>query len=129
MSPTSGPLEPGLDSAQSPALAVRPYLLTGGRAAPSGKEFEIEAQIVTTAAGEAALSHYRFEERDIVVLCRHPMAVAEVGARLGLHLGVARVLVGDLIVAGHLSARRPYVGLHRNVAIIERVINGLQAIG
>lgn len=119
------PLGPGKPLAR----AVRPYLLTGGRATPTSTTFEIEAQLVTTPEGELALSRYRLEHRDIVLLCRQPMAVAEVAARLGLHLGVARVLVSDLIAAGHLSARRPYVGVHRDIAIIERVINGLQAIG
>jgi Protein of unknown function (DUF742) len=112
-----------------PTLAVRPYLLTGGRARPTGIDFEIEAQIVTTQEGELALPRYRLEERDIILLCRQPLAVAEVAARLRLHLGVVKILVGDLITVGHLTARRPHVGMHRNVAIIERVINGLQAIG
>jgi hypothetical protein len=123
-----GPAPP-FESHGSTPQSIRPYLITRGRAGPTAVTVEIEAQIVTTPDGEAALSRYRLEERDIIVLCRQPMAVAEVAARLGIHLGVARVLVGDLIAAGHLAARRPYEGLHRNVAIIERVIHGLQAIG
>ncbi|MET7424493.1 DUF742 domain-containing protein [Dactylosporangium sp. NPDC005555] len=109
------------------ASAVRPYLLTGGRARPDAV-LEIEAQVLTTAAGEDALDRHRYEQREIVLLCRRPLAVAEVAARLGLHLGVARVLVGDLVACGHLAARRPDHAPHRNVAIIERVIRGLQAI-
>src|SRR5262245_38692389 len=119
------PPEPEPQTAQG----VRPYLITRGRTQPTAVTFEIETQIVTTADGESALTRYRLEARQIVTLCREPMAVAEIAARLGLHLGVARVLVGDLIVSGHLEARRPHAGLHRNVALIERVIHGLHAIG
>jgi hypothetical protein len=110
------------------ALGTRPFLLTSGRARPVDARLEMEAQVLTTETGEAALERYRYEQHDIVVLCRQSMSVAEVAARLGLHLGVARVLVGDLVACGHLSARRPAGGEHRNVAIIERVIRGLQAI-
>jgi hypothetical protein len=41
---------------------------------------------------------------------------------------VARVLVGDLLVLGHLALRRPAAVPHRKVDILERVIRGLQAI-
>jgi hypothetical protein len=69
-----------------------------------------------------------FEHRDIVALCERPLAIAEIAARLGLHLSVARVLASDLITAGYLAVRRPDVGLHQDAQIIERVIRGLQAI-
>jgi hypothetical protein len=107
------------------ASAVRPYVLTGGRA-DSG-DLEIEAQVGTTPAGFHALSRHVYESHAIVELCLTPMAVAEVAARLHLHLGVARVLVGDLIVTGDLSVRRPDRRPHRNAQLIERVIRGLQA--
>jgi len=117
----------GFPAARPAASPVRPYLLTGGRARPD-TGLEIEAQVLTTGAGEQALERYRYEQRDIILLCREPLAVAEIAARLNLHLGVARVLVGDLVASGHLGTRRPHSGLHRNTAIIERVIRGLQAI-
>jgi hypothetical protein len=110
------------------ASPVRPYLLTGGRARSSDGNIEIEAQVVITPAGEASLSRHVYEQHAILVRCRQPMAVAEVAAALGLHLGVARVLVSDLVGMGHLAARRPASGTHRDAAIIERVIRGLQAI-
>src|SRR5690242_9962995 len=84
------PAAPG--PVQPPTLTVRPYLLTRGRAAPTGMDFEIEAQVVTTEAGQLALPRYRLEERDIILLCRQPLAVAEVAAQLRLHLGVVKIL-------------------------------------
>ncbi|NJC67782.1 DUF742 domain-containing protein [Planosporangium flavigriseum] len=110
------------------ASGVRPYLLTGGRVRPADASLEIEAQVQTTPAGHSDADRLMFEHRDIVVLCAQPISIAEVAARLGLHLGVARVLVSDLIEAGYLAVRRPDVGLPQNKKIIERVIRGLQAI-
>jgi hypothetical protein len=127
MSAAAGPV-PASGGDPPTSQDVRPYLITRGRVGPTAVTVEIEAQVVTTADGETALPRYRLEERHIIMLCRDPIAVAEVAARLGIHLSVARVLVGDLIAEGHLIARRPYVGQHRNVALIERVIHGLQAI-
>jgi hypothetical protein len=107
---------------------LRPYLLTGGRAWPSAANLEIEAQVVTTGRGYRAIDTLAYEQRDIVDLCCEPMAVAEVAARLELHLGVARVLVGDLLALGHLAVRRPEPVADLEVKIIERIIRGLQSI-
>jgi hypothetical protein len=110
----------------NPSL-LRPYLLTGGRAR-SNAGLEMEAQVATTEAGQAALNLHRYEHREILVLCQQPMAVVEVAAHLDLHFVVARVLVGDLVEWGHLSVRRMETGQHRNAQIIERVIRGIQAL-
>jgi hypothetical protein len=119
---------PGAGSHRRPEVSsLRPYLLTGGRARPDAN-LEIEAQVVTTDRGHRAIDTLAYEQRDIVELCRQPTAVAEVAARLALHLGVVRVLVGDLLAVGHLAVRRPGAEADRDVEIIERVIRGLQAI-
>ncbi|MGC9670797.1 DUF742 domain-containing protein [Planosporangium sp. 12N6] len=130
---TTGPAAgypPGPEVVPPPreAPGVRPYLLTGGRVRPADASLEIEAQVKTTPAGRADAGRLTFEHRDIVLLCEQSIAIAEVAARLGLHLSVARVLASDLIEAGYLAVRRPDAGLHQNKKIIERVIRGLQAI-
>jgi Protein of unknown function (DUF742) len=107
---------------------VRPYLVTGGRVRPLDATLEIEAQVLTTAAGRSG-GRLTVEHRDILTLAHRPISIAEIAARLGMHLGVARVLAGDLIGLGYLSVRRPDAGLHQDAKIIERVIRGLQAIG
>ncbi len=107
---------------------VPPYLLTGGRARPIDDSLEIEAQVITTIAGRGELPRLHFETRDIVALCEEPHAVAEVAVRLGIHLGVARVLVGDLVATGHLTVRRPELDPTIRAQIIERVIRGLDNI-
>jgi Protein of unknown function (DUF742) len=107
---------------------LRPYLLTSGRAEPVDDTLEIEAQVVATELGAAAYARLSFEHRDIVELCATTMSVAEVAARLRLHIGVARVLVADLAALGYLIVQRPSSRLSLDPNLIERVIRGLEAI-
>jgi hypothetical protein len=112
---------------ESEVDGVRPYLITGGRASPIDASLKIEAQVLATEGGVASLRDLAYEHRDIVQLCIRPLAVAEVAAKLGLHLGVARVLVADLVALGLLGVHRPDIE-HNRPYIIERVIRGLEAI-
>jgi Protein of unknown function (DUF742) len=113
------------DSAVS---GLRPYLLTSGRAEPVDQNLEIESQVLTTDLGLAAYRRLSFEYREIVRLCQDTVSVAEVAARLGLHIGVARVLVADLAALGYLVVQRPTFPYHQDLNLIERVIRGLEAI-
>jgi hypothetical protein len=107
---------------------VRPYALTGGRTRASIGDLPIEALVVSTAEGLEAVEP-RHEARTIVSLCREPMSVAEVSARVGIPLGVARVLVGDLLSDGHVQVHRATVGDARpDVRLLTRVLDGLQAL-
>ena len=105
---------------------VRPYLITGGRARPVDA-LRIEAQVLSTWEGRTALDRLVYEHRDVVALCLRPLAVAEVAAKLRLHLGVARVLVGDLVALGYLTISNRDPRQYDQVRIIERVIDGLSA--
>ena len=107
---------------------LRPYLLTAGRAQPVDHTLEIEAQVVTSQLGAASHSKLTFEHREIVTLCRETMSVAELAAKLKLHIGVARVLVADLAVHGYVVIRRPETRFSLDLGMIERVIRGLEAI-
>ena len=122
----------GEDQLQQPndpdVSPLRPYLLTSGRAEPVDDTLEIEAQILTSERGMASHERLAFEHRDIVTLCSTTMSVAEVAAKLRLHIGVARVLVADLAAAGYLTIWRPGSGLSEDLDMIERVIRGLQEI-
>jgi len=114
---------------QDPDVSLlRPYLLTSGRAQPIDHTLEIETQVVTSDRGAASRGGLTFERRDIVELCRTTMSVAEVAARLGLHIGVTRVLVADLAALGHVIVCRPAAALNQDLGMIERVIRGLEAI-
>jgi hypothetical protein len=114
------PPEPG-----GPAL--RPFLLTSGRVAAHAS-IAIETQVVATDLGRASGPALTFERRDIVSLCIDPLAVAEIAARLRLHLGVVRVLVGDLSAEGYLAVYLPNADAPQDVDTLLRVIRGLRAI-
>ena len=85
---------------KEPSL-VRPYTLTAGRTSAS-VALPLEAPI---EANESAKNH-RWLPNDvrgeIVKLCATRPSVAELAARLNVPLGVARVLVGDLVRSGDL---------------------------
>ncbi|OBJ00848.1 DUF742 domain-containing protein [Mycobacterium sp. 1465703.0] len=84
---------------------VRPYTLTSGRT-DTNVDLPVEAPIQTLQAG---LSH-RWPPNDargrIIQLCVDSPSVAEISARLDLPLGVARVLVGDLVLSGYLRVHQ-----------------------
>lgn len=109
---------------------VRPYALTRGRTRASVGDLPLEALVVTTAAGRAAAERLRHETRAIVELCAVPQSVAEVSARLRVPLGVARVLVGDLLVDEFVQVHRATVNAESrlDVRLLERVLDGLQAL-
>ena len=111
-----------------PDGALRPFLLTAGRVAGQDS-IAIETQVVTTESGRTAVERLGFERRDIVSLCGDPLSVAEIAAQLSLHLGVVRVLVGDLSADGHLSVYLPNSDASTDVDTLLRVIRGLRAIG
>lgn len=107
---------------------LRPYLLTSGRSKPVDQTLEIEAQVAASEFGVASFRRLSFEHRDIVALCGTTMSVAEIAAKLGMHIGVARVLVADLAALGYLLVSRPSMRLSQDTRMIERVIRGLEAI-
>ena len=77
---------------------VRPFVMTGGRTRVERRDLRVETMLRATRQPEpgALLS----EQQAMVELCREPQSVAEVAARLGLVLGVAMIIAGDLIAEG-----------------------------
>lgn len=108
---------------------VRPYAVTGGRTRSRPVDLPLETLVTTTDEGHRCLTSLQFERRSIATLCREPVSVAEVAARVGVPLGVARVLVGDMTDEGHLEVHLPAGGGGRpDVALLERVLEGLRGI-
>ena len=105
--------------------SIRPFLVTAGRTT-GATDIAVEAQVMITARGQTSVDTLSFEYRDIVCLCEEPLAVAEIAARLSLHLGVIRVLVGDLKHQGMVTTFEPEVDPTDDVDTILRVINGLR---
>jgi hypothetical protein len=108
---------------------VRPYALTGGRTRPVVESLRVETLVSTTSLGEAALGMLEHERRRIAGLCRGLLSVAEVAAKLGLPLGVVRVLIGDLAAEGLLVVHQPASpGDRPDLALLERVLFGLREV-
>ena len=112
------------------APAIRPFLLTAGRVSGggTGSVLPLETQVVATSDGLLVLRSLTFEHRDIVASCRRPQSVAELAARLGLHLNVVRVLAEDLCAVGHLAVYVPNARTAQDISVLRRVIDGLRAV-
>lgn len=112
------------------ANLVRPYTLTAGRTG-TNVDLPLEAPVQTLQSGLA----HRWPTDDvrgrIIQLCVKTPSVAEISARLDLPVGVARVLVGDLVTAGYLRVhktltdRSPRDERHE---LIGRTLRGLKAL-
>jgi len=117
---------------EPPASFVRPFLLTAGRIAGGDSlvpPIPIETQVVATDVGLAALDAFVFEQhRDIITVCREPQSLAEIAAKLRMHLNVIRVLADDLRADGQLALYAPQAHSNRDVTVLRRVIDGLRAI-
>jgi Protein of unknown function (DUF742) len=108
---------------------IRPYALTGGRTRP-GVDLPLESLAMRTMEGTAALERETLERKRILELCVQPLSVAEVSAHLRVHLGVARVLVGDMKAEGLLDVHQPRSTTddRPDIKLLERVLDGLQAL-
>src|SRR5512142_11838 len=96
---------PAVDDDASDEVLVRPFMLTGGRTRPLYDGLRVETLV---SAPPAALSApLRFELRRIVEYCQTPLSIAELSVRLGVPLGVTRVLVADLVSTGIVTCTEP----------------------
>jgi hypothetical protein len=107
---------------------VRPYVLTQGRTKAPDATFALEAQVRSLIASTAMARTATPEARRIVDLCQSPLSVAEVAARLMLPLGVARVLVGDLVAANAVTVDVGAQDAANDVALLERLLDGIRAL-
>ena len=111
-----------------PALA-RPYSWTEGRTEPS-VELAVEARVQTTAHGAAMPQRRASAQWTVAQLCIQPRSVAEIAAHLGVPLGVARVLVADLLSEDLVFVQATLTedaGADERRELIERVLSGLRA--
>ena len=111
--------------AEEQSTTLRPFVMTAGRTGGVDPDIGMETQVsVNPAAAPIRLSP---EMRAIVGLCGEPLSVAEISAKLHLHLGVTRILVGDLRAAGQLDVH-VMDNETPDPETIMRVIRGLRAI-
>jgi hypothetical protein len=106
------------------------YAFTAGRTRSSaGTDMPIEALVTATELGLAKAPAMSPESRAIVEASTAPQSLAEIGALLGVPIGVARVLVSDLAAEDHLAVHLPLVGTDGRPRreLLERLLDGLRA--
>ena len=123
-----GPADEG--GQEAAALAVRPYAWTRGRT-KSGLDLAIEALVSTSQRAKDQIGLLQVEHRAVAELCEQTRSVAEVAALLSIPLGVARVVLGDMVglnlVTVHQTASSAG-GNTPDLALMERVLSGLRRL-
>ncbi|GAA2679119.1 DUF742 domain-containing protein [Actinoplanes palleronii] len=112
--------------------ALRPFILTGGRVNAVDHEIDVETQVTLRPpdpwGGRVPLTALGPEMQAMAALCDEPISVAEISARLRLHLGVTKILVADLRAAGYLDVHVTDTLNPLTSDTILRVMHGLRAI-
>jgi hypothetical protein len=111
------------------AMLARPYSWTEGRTEPR-VDLAIETRVRTTPAGQAAPLTPASPLWTIVGRCTEPCSIAELAAHLAVPLGVAKVLVADLVTDGLVDAEATLsdeATVDERRELIERVLSGLRA--
>ncbi|MET0476218.1 MAG: DUF742 domain-containing protein [Mycobacterium sp.] len=109
---------------------VRPYTLTAGRTV-SRVDLPLEAPISTLRSAQAPRWPGSDVRAKILTLGEESASVAEIAARLSLPLGVARVLIGDLVTQGYLRVDATLgasVSIDERRDLMGRTLRGLRAL-
>jgi hypothetical protein len=106
------------------------FAFTRGRTRSIGQDLPLEAVVTTASNADRQAGNLQVESSAILRMCARPLSVAEIGAHLRVPVGVARVLVGDLVSAGCLDVHLPRAGGREggpSQAILGRLLEGLRA--
>lgn len=112
------------------ASLVRPYTLTAGRT-HSRVDLPLEAPIRTLQVAPAPQWPRSDVRAEILRLGAERPSVAEIAAHLSMPLGVARVLIGDLVTQGYLRVDATLgdsVSTDERRELIGRTLRGLRAL-
>jgi hypothetical protein len=114
------------DGSEDFRFVVRPYTWTRGRTRPV-QDLALETLVSISDEGRDLTSICSAEHAPIAKLCAEIRSVAEVAALLALPLGVARVLLADMIDAGllHMHSNSTRSGNAPDLPLLERVLDGL----
>jgi hypothetical protein len=117
-------------AAEDQPSLVRPYTLTAGRT-DSRVNLPLEAPIEAILSDEPRRWPGNDVRGQICAMCVNNPSVAEIAARLLLPVGVARVLIGDLVSSGHLRVRTTLSdqsSIDERRELIGRTLRGLRAL-
>jgi hypothetical protein len=121
--------EPTIDELVDEAALVRPYAWTRGRTR-ANYDLKLETLISTAELAQDDSRLRQLEHREVAVLCRYPLSVAEVAAKLSIPLGVARVILSDMAELGLISIHRTFADddIAAHLVLMERVLSGLRRL-
>ncbi len=105
---------------------VRAYTITGGRTSSQTVALQFESMVSTTDRGHHSLPMLTFERKKIATLCDRALSVAEISATLHVPIGVAKVLVGDLIVDGVLELYDAPTDVTQDLSLVRELIDGIR---
>ncbi len=107
---------------------VRQYALVGKRARTSAADFPLDTLVQAAHKGPYS-SSLRAEHIQVLNLCTDsPISIAEIGAHMKVFLGVARVLVGDLIDQQLLVTSETNGDGTPDLNSLERLLHDLKAL-
>ncbi|MFJ2095483.1 DUF742 domain-containing protein [Streptomyces sp. NPDC087901] len=116
-----------VDDAAGPV--VRPYAMVRGRTRNDGYWLDLVAFVVASVGTLQQGAAMQPEHQAILTLCRRPLPVGEVAARMNLPVGVVRVLLGDLLETHAIRVRQPANPSGRpSVRLINEVLAGLREL-
>lgn len=110
------------------ALRIRPYLVTGGR---TGVDPRLRVDSTVRTSGRVAPEAIRADHAEALLLCEQPASVAEIAARLGQPVPIAKVLLSDLLAASALTVRTAPADTRADAPgldILEMVLDGLRKL-
>lgn len=105
---------------------VRAYAITGGRTHSDAPQLRFESMVALTDHGAIASTRLTFERKKIAALLDQPLSVAEISAKVSIPIGVARVLVGDLVVDGFLALYDAPTDASQDISLVRELIDGIR---
>lgn len=116
-----------MDEPTRPSRFLRQYALTQGRVRSIGRDLPLDTLVQATSSG---VDHRKFltaEQAEVIDLTEGPISIAEIGAHLGVHLGITRVLVSDMCANEYVlvSTSDFAEGEGPDVATLERLLDDL----
>lgn len=109
---------------------IRPYAVTRGRTEPI-REVALEAILLTTPSGRQEAAFAGRDKHRIASLCDgRALSLAEISSYLQMPLGVARVLVAEMVRDGLLALHDPGViqDYDERMDLLDGVLAGLRKL-
>ena len=108
---------------------VRQFALTQGRVRSSGGDLPLDTLVEATEVGKMAAPSLGPEQKRILGYAESTLSIAEISAHLEVHLGIARVLVGDLVADGYVVVSAQPTSLEEgpDLQTLERLLDDLHS--